>query len=239
MSADLLLSLLAETGQVEVRAVLHSVRDGINYLKQDATADLILSDIQLPDGLSFSIFDAVPVSIPVIFISAYDQYMIRAFEFNGIDYLLKPVDQSSLDHSLARYKNLERHFTGNGRIKQIIHEYFGQKKTRIIVRKGLSSISLHLSDVVLFYTENMVVYVVDQKGVKYLVDKSLNSLEQELDDRAFFRANRQYLIHIRFVQGYKTYERVKLLVSLTLRDLDHVIVVGQEKARAFRRWMEG
>jgi DNA-binding LytR/AlgR family response regulator len=124
-------------------------------------------------------------------------------------------------------------------MKQMLTEYFGQRRSRIIVRKGLSSISLNLSDVVLFYTENMVVYVLDQKGVKYLVDKSLNSLEQELDPGQFFRANRQYLLHINFVQGYKTYERVKLLVSLTIREIDHVIVVGQEKARSFRKWMEG
>jgi DNA-binding LytR/AlgR family response regulator len=238
ISADLLVSQISELDDaIEIKAVLGSVRESITYLKSLPQIDLILSDIQLTDGLSFSIFDAVSIQCPIIFVSAYDKYIVNAFEYSGIDYLIKPVSKEGLQNSLHKYKVLEKHFAGNNSVKNLLNDYFLNRKTRIIVKKGLTNISLNLTDIVLFYTESLVVYVLDNKGNKYIIDKSLNNLENELDQKSFFRANRQYILNINYVQGYKTYDRVKLLVSLTLKDLDHLIVVGQEKARLFRNWL--
>ena len=107
----------------------------------------------------------------------------------------------------------------------------------IIVKKGTENISLKLEDVVLFYTENKIVYVIDRSGKKYLADKNLSLLEQELDNSVYFRANRQYIININYVRGFKSFEKVKLQVDLTMPDLNHSIIVSQEMAPVFREWM--
>src|SRR5690606_38166993 len=148
-------------------------------------------------------FENAIITCPVIFVSAYDQYLVNAFEYSGIDYLLKPVSKESAQNSLRKYRALQEHFTANHNLlKKFLDDYLTNKKTRLIVKKGASNISLLLTDVVLFYTENLVVYVYDNKGNKYLVDKSLNALESELDEKMFFRANRQYILNINYVQGF-------------------------------------
>ena len=105
------------------------------------------------------------------------------------------------------------------------------------MKKGTENISLKLEDVVLFYTENKIVYVIDRSGKKYLADKNLSLLEQELDNSVYFRANRQYIININYVRGFKSFEKVKLQVDLTMPDLNHSIIVSQEMAPVFREWM--
>jgi len=239
LSSDLLISLLRDIdAAIEVKAVIRNVEEGIEYLKNNPSIDLILSDVQLEDGLSFEIFEQVSFRCPVVFVSAYDNYLINAFEYSGIDYILKPVAREGLANAVKKYKMLQQHFIDNNNgLKRFLEDYVVNRRSRIIVKKGASNISLLLSDVVFFYTENLVVYVYDAKGNKYLIDKSLNLIEQELGGREFFRVNRQYILNVNYVQGYKTYERVKLLVSLTLKDIDHHIIVGQEKARSFRQWL--
>lgn len=239
ISAEKLSNMLNEQQEnIEIKAVIRTVEEGLEFFRENSGIDLIFSDVQLADGLSFEIFEEAGVNCPVIFVSAYDKYLVNAFEYSGIDYLLKPIAREGLHNSVRKYKALQKHFAENTlSLRKMFDDYFTSKKTRIIVKKGTSNISLLLTDVAFFYTENLVVYVYDNKGNKYLIDKSLNSLEQELDPRSYFRANRQYILNIAYVQGYKTYERVKLLVSLTLKDLDHLIIVGQEKARNFRQWL--
>jgi DNA-binding LytR/AlgR family response regulator len=222
---------------VNVVARLSSVQESINYLATQPAADLIFSDVQLGDGLSFEIFNQSGIRIPVIFITGYDEFMLNAFEYNGIDYLLKPVDKESLNKALNKYRMLEKHFTNHNSISNLLDYLGNHKKKRMMVKKGLENISLRLEDIVLYYTENKVVYVIDRAGKKYLADKNLAELEEELDSTIFFRANRQYIININFVRGFKSYEKVKLMVDLTLPELNHPIIVSQEMAPQFREWM--
>jgi DNA-binding LytR/AlgR family response regulator len=107
----------------------------------------------------------------------------------------------------------------------------------MLVKKGMENISLRLDDVVLFYTENKIVYVLDRFGKKYLTDKNLAELEEELDQTSFFRANRQYIVNINFIRGFKSYEKVKLILELTQSDINHSIIISQEMAPQFREWM--
>jgi DNA-binding LytR/AlgR family response regulator len=222
---------------VQVIARLGSVRESIDYLSQQPAADLIFSDVQLGDGLSFEIFNQSGIRIPVIFITGYDEFMLNAFEYNGIDYLLKPVDSDSLRKALNKYRMLEKHFTDHHSITNLLQYLGNHKKKRMIVKKGMENISLRLEDVVLFYTENKIVYVIDRWSKKYLADKNLGELEEELDKTIFFRANRQYIININFVRGFKSYEKVKLMVDLTLPELNHCIIISQEMAPQFKEWM--
>ena len=233
----LLIPLSSIADDVQVTARLGSVRESIEYLSQKPDVDLIFSDVQLGDGLSFEIFNQGNVRIPVIFITGYDEFMLNAFEYNGIDYLLKPVDKEDLRKALNKYRMLEKHFTDHHSLKSLLQYIGNHKKKRMIVKKGMENISLRMDDIVLFYTENKIVYVIDRWGKKYLADKNLSELEEELDEATFFRANRQYIININFVRGFKSYEKVKLMVDLTLPELNHCIIVSQEMAPQFREWM--
>lgn len=235
---DLIKNLSEVSPDVRIAATLSSVRESIEYLSQAPEADIIFSDVQLPDGLSFEIFNYTSVDIPIIFITGYDEFIMNAFEYNGIDYLLKPVSKEELSKAIMKYKMLEKHFrTGNKQVEKLVQQFTDKKKSRLLVRKGLENISLRLDDIVLFYTENKIVYVADNTGRKYLADKNLTDLEEELDNNLFFRANRQYIININYVKGFKAYEKVKLQVDLSVPELNHCIIISQETAPAFRKWM--
>jgi DNA-binding LytR/AlgR family response regulator len=238
-ATETLLHTLAETGaDVQVEATLSTVAESINYLSSDPKADLIFSDVQLQDGLSFEIFKNTDTNIPVIFITGYDEFIMNAFTSNGIDYLLKPVSKKELGNALLKYRMFEKHFTShNDMIKSISQHFDNRKKSRLIVRKGLEHIALKLEEIVLFYTENKLVYVIDRFGKKYLADKNLSDLEEDLDENIFFRANRQYLVNINFIRGFKTYEKVKLQIDLMIPDLNHCIIISQENAPQFKQWI--
>ena len=236
VAQNLITTLKAVAPGMQVKATLSSVEESIAYLSKDAKADIIFCDVQLTDGLSFSIFNEVRIDAPIIFITGYDKFMLNAFEYNSIDYLLKPVCKEDLQKAIEKYKRLEQHFTQTSYLSNFLQHFDQQKKTRLLVKKGLENISLVLEDVVLFFTENKIVYVIDKSGKKYLVDKNLSDLETELD-KTFFRVNRQYIVNINFIRSFKAYERVKLQVELTLSDLNYFIVVSQETAPLFRKWI--
>ncbi|HEX2608045.1 MAG TPA: LytTR family DNA-binding domain-containing protein [Flavisolibacter sp.] len=237
---DNLIHVLAQVSQdIHITATLSSVKEGMNYMSAQPEADLILSDVQLTDGLSFEIFNEVKTNIPVIFITAFDHFMLSAFEYNGIDYLLKPVSQSDLSKALSKYQKLERHFSADygAALQKFVQPFGGKRKQHLLVRRGLENILLRLEDVVLFYTENKVVFVLDQQGKKYVCDKNLSDLEMELDASVFFRANRQYIVNIEYIRSFKAYEKVKLKIDLSLTDADHFIIVSQETAPLFKKWI--
>ena len=224
---------------VRVKATLGSVSEGISYLSGAPKADIIFSDVQLTDGLSFEIFSETKTRIPVVFITGFDQFITNAFEYNSIDYLLKPVDPDDLARAVQKYQMLEKHFIDHsaGILEQFTRSLVQRKRNRIMVRKGMEHVSLRLADVVLFYTENKIAFAMDRQGRKYLCEKNLTDIESELDGNSFFRANRQYIINIEYVKSYKAYEKVKLQIDLSIADLDHFIVVSQETAPHFRKWI--
>ncbi|MCW3118626.1 MAG: hypothetical protein JWM28_2708 [Chitinophagaceae bacterium] len=225
--------LTALSNEVEIIATLMSVEESIIYFTEHPNPDLILSDIQLPDGLSFDIFNKVSCRVPVIFITAFDRFIVNAFEHNGIDYLLKPVEDKDLLKVLNKYKMFDQHFAG----RQKFFESFAKAKKRLIVRRGTMNVSLKLEDIVLFYTEDKIIYTIDKEGKKYVCDKNLSELDEELKGAGFFRVNRQYIINAEYIRGYKSYEKVKLTVDLVIPFADHLIIVSQETAPYFRRWM--
>jgi len=238
---NLLQSLFRISQDINVIAVISSVKEGIANLGKYDKVDIIFSDVQLPDGLSFEIFQRTEAQAPVIFITGFDEFMMNAFESNGIDYLLKPVDEKELEKALKKYKMFQTHFASKGSgLNNLLNDYSSaRKRTRIVVKKGQEHIALPLEDIALFYTENKIVYVLDHSGKKYLVDKNLSELEHELDDTAFFRANRQYIINVKYVKGFKAYEKVKLMVDMSLPELQDRcnIIISQETAPDFRKWI--
>jgi len=234
IAAELQNLLFKVSPEVKVIATLAGIKESLDYFTVNASPDIIFSDVQLPDGLSFEIFNRANINSPVVFITAYDEFIVNAFEHNGIDYLLKPVDEKDLAKALMRYKTLEKHFLQH---HSFIKAFIRKTKTRLIVKRGLENIAVKTEDIVIAYTENKLVYIIDKDGRKYISDKKLAELEEELDTNSFFRANRQYIINIRFVKSYKSYEKVKLLVDLTMMNLGHQIIISQETAPDFRKWI--
>ena len=237
VAQNLVATLKEVAPDIQISATLTSVRESIEYLSRNSKADIIFCDVQLTDGLSFSIFNQVKIDAPIIFITGYDKFMMNAFEYNSIDYLLKPVCRDDLKKALEKYKRLEQHFTQTSVLSHFLQNFSHQKKTRLLVKKGLENISLLLEDIVLFFTENKIVYVIDKTGRKYLVDKNLSDMEADLDNKIFFRVNRQYIINLHYIRSFKAYERVKLQIELTVTDLNYFIVVSQETAPLFRKWI--
>jgi len=226
--------------EVNIMARLGSVKESIEYITSHPDADIIFSDVQLSDGLSFDIFSQTGVQIPVIFITGYDDYMMMAFENNGIDYLMKPVSKQDLDKALLKYNKLQTHFSyarANAPVANLEKFIYGRKKTRLLVKRGTENIALRLEDIALIYTQNKLVYVMDRFSKKYVSDKTLSELEEELDSTTFFRVNRQYIININYVKSFKAHEKVKLLIDITIPEINHSIVISQETAPAFRKWM--
>lgn len=238
-ATDLLIKALSETERnIHVNAVLSSVREGKEYLANNQAADIIFSDIQLTDGYSFEIFKNISSRIPVVFITGFNEFMMNAFDSNGIDYLLKPICKEDIEKSLYKYFNLKNHFAEqDNRMENLIQHLQTRKKCRMVVRRGLEHIALKIEDIVLVYTENKMIYLIDKNCKKYIGDKNLGELELELDNTIFFRTNRQYIVNINYIKGFKPYEKVKLLVDVNLPDLNHKIIVSQEQAPQFRKWI--
>ena len=228
--------LMNASGEMEIVGSLSSVKESVDYFSAHEAPDLIFSDVQLPDGLSFDIFNRVDIKSPVVYITAFDNFILNAFESNGIDYLLKPVDQKDIEKTLAKYQTLKDHFDNH---RSFVNSFHLKQKKRLLVRKGIENIILKTGDIVIIYTENKLVYVIDKDGKKYIADKNLSDLNEELDPAIFFRVNRQYIVNVGFVKSYKAYEKVKLQIDLTMPELHHHIIVSQEMAPCFRKWISG
>jgi DNA-binding LytR/AlgR family response regulator len=234
IAAELRRMIQKVSPDVEISAMLSSVKEGIEYFASNPHPDLIFSDVNLGDGLSFEIFNEVSLKTPIVFITAYDDFILNAFEYNGIEYLLKPVDERDLEKAINRYRTLETHFS---RFQNFTRAFTQKIRKRLIVRKGMENIALRTEDIVMVYTENKVVYVIDKEGKKYLSDKKLLELEEEMDTSTFFRANRQYIVNVDFIRGYKAYEKVKLQLDLSIPLNNHCVIISQETAPHFRQWI--
>ncbi|HMR92424.1 MAG TPA: LytTR family DNA-binding domain-containing protein [Chitinophagaceae bacterium] len=231
-------TMASVSDKVNIQATLGSVSESLRYLGDAPQADLIFSDVQLQDGLSFDIFRQLRCPIPVVFITGYDEFMLNAFEYNSIDFLLKPVGHEELKKAIDKYRMLEKHFAGNHSMHNLLQYIDNHRKKRLLVKRGMENISLRLDDITLFYTENKIVYVIDKAGKKYLADKNLAELEEILDETSFFRANRQYIVNINFIKGFKSYEKVKLQIDFVIPEVNHLVIVSQETAPQFREWMQ-
>lgn len=222
---------------ISVMAGCNSVDQCVRWLNQNPHPDLILMDIQLSDGLSFNIFKACTITCPVIFTTAYDKYLYRAFEYSSIDYLLKPISQDKLRGAIKKYKTLQSHFANKQTSPTEYINYNDKKRSRILVKKGLEFQTIRVEDTGYFFTEHKLVFLVDKENRKYMAEKSnLSELEEELDRNLFYRANRKYIINANYIKRFKPLERSKISVELTL-PVNEEIIISQENAASFKKWI--
>jgi two-component system LytT family response regulator len=222
--------------QIRIADVLPSVKDSLMWLASHPAPDCIVADIQLNDGLSLEIFRKHPVSAPIIFTTAYDEYLLKAFAFNSIDYLLKPIDKTKLFRALQKYLALQEHFTMNIAALSDQLRLRPPMNDRIIVKKGTDFIAVKREQIAYFSSEHKITFLLDVNGVRYIVDQPLAELEETFTGPDFFRINRKYLAGIQSVVRFRPFEKGKLLVELKPSPAGEVIV-SQENGAAFKLWV--
>ncbi len=238
-AADKLESMLMDIDmEISVLAKLGSVKESVRWLFQNK-ADLIFLDIQLSDGLSFSIFDQIDIFTPVIFTTAYDQYAIQAFDVNSIAYLLKPVRQKDLVESLKKFQYLQSAFSIDfnslwAQLKGTKHEF----KKRFLIQIGEKIRKIEVADIAYFFVWNKGVYLRTFKGSSYPVEYTLEKLENLLDPDVFFRINRKYLINMDTIVNMVAYSRGRVKLELSpAADEETDAVVSIDRSPAFKQWL--
>ena len=227
---------------IEAQTMLHSVEESLEWFQNNEHPDLIFLDIQLSDGLSFEIFEAVDIKSAVIFTTAYDEYALQAFKLNSIDYLLKPIDEDDLAKSVAKYKErapkqqsvtLDFNDIKNLLVNPIDREY----KKRFSVKVGQHLKLVNIDDIECFYSENKGTYLYTKEGRNYLLDTTLDNLEDELEPQTFFRINRKFFVNINAIKDMVSYTNSRLQIKLnTYNEQD--VIVARERVKDFKSWLE-
>jgi two-component system, LytTR family, response regulator len=235
--------LLKYSPAIKILDKLTSVDEATSWLraKQDEV-DVIFMDIQLKDGQSFQIFQNVKIVKPVIFITAYDEYALDAFKVNGVDYLLKPVTFVDLSASLQKLESLGEQLRWNEAKSQNVTAAFEQPakafKNRFMVKLGDHIRSITSDQISFFYADGRDVYLVTTQLRKFIIDYTLESLDEILDPKIFFRTNRSYIINISAIQDVVVYSNSRLKVTPLIKWEDEIIV-SREKVNEFKEWFDG
>lgn len=220
--------------------VIDSVSTAVNYLNNFEHPDLIFMDIQLSDGLSFDIFTKVDIKTPVIFTTAFDQYALKAFKVNSIDYLLKPIDPEELDRALNQY---DRFISQDASIdmaavqKMISSFQQNEYKSRFLVKMGQALTYVELPDIAYFYAEDGVCLLQTISGKKHVIDFTLDQLESKLDPSSFFRINRKFILELHAIRKIQTYFNSRLVLTLEPGHGEEIIV-SRDRVASFKRWLD-
>jgi DNA-binding LytR/AlgR family response regulator len=229
---------------IEIAAVLESIEAAKRWFASHPAPDLIFSDIQLSDGLSFVIFEEIDVKSPIIFTTSYDEYAIKAFKVKSIDYLLKPIKPYELVAAIEKFKETQVAFSANDytlKMQSLLDSLpmTGRKyKTRFLVQQQDQLLPIPQEQIAYFFTANEMVCLVRNDNRQFLVDYTLEELEKLLNPSYFFRLNRQYIASLPAVQKIHTYFNGKLKLELH-PEPSHDILISREKASYFKEWMEG
>jgi two-component system response regulator LytT len=230
---------------VQVQTMLHSVEEAVEWFSANEHPDLIFLDIQLSDGLSFEIFEKVEIKSAVIFTTAYDEYALRAFKLNSIDYLLKPIDEDDLEVAVAKFKSLlpkqelpiQNLAIDFEQIKKMLANPFEKNyKKRFTVKIGQHLKVISIEEIECFFSENKGTYIHTYDNRNYLIDVTLENLEQELDPKDFFRISRKFIIPMKAIKEIVLYSNSRLKVVLPTYKEDEV-VVSREKVTDFKTWI--
>ncbi len=219
-----------------------SIQSSVAYLKSNRQPDLIFMDIQLVDGLCFSIFDQVEVTSPIIFTTAFNEYAIQAFKVLSVDYLLKPLKDKDLLDAIRKFESIKsqtKNMQDEGVYKELLDVIRNGKKkyrTRFLIQGHSSYIKIDVSDIAYFYTENKITFAVTFSQKEFIINFSLEQLEDELSKEDFFRLNRKYVTNIKAIQSFEDFFGGKLIVYLNVPTQEK-IVVSRLKNSTFKEWM--
>jgi len=225
---------------IEILAVLQSIDESVEWFRSHSMPDLAFMDIHLADGSSFAIFDEVNITCPVIFTTAYNEYALKAFEVNSIDYLLKPVNQNDLARAINKYKNMVANPNSNTElINKVIASIKNERreyKSYFLVPEKDKLIMLATADIAYIFTEENIVKAVSFTNRTYNLEHSLNELGEELNPFDFFRANRQFIIARKAVKDLTIWFGGKMAVNLSVATPDRIIV-SKQKVAEIKKWV--
>ncbi len=232
--------------EAEIIGSLDSVQDSVSWLQDNPLPDLIFMDIQLSDGISFSIFDEIQnITCPVIFTTAYDEYAVKAFEVNSIDYLLKPVNEEKLARSFEKYDLLLQNVTPENHFSRqftsfltTMNQYNPKYKTRFLIKKIDSMVVVPVDDIAWFFADNKEVVLTTKNNQRHIISESLERIEKQLDPKEFHRINRQYIVSVHSIKNISNYFNYKLKIRLE-PPTDKEIILGRKKVAEFKTWLAG
>lgn len=237
MLTDMLKTLRPEWN---VAGQLETVKQSVAFLRSEPQPDLILMDIQLSDGICFSIFEQIEVKSSIVFTTAFDNFAIQAFKVNSIDYLLKPIKPGELEKALVKFETLRQPIHSESvnyaEIMQAIRDGRKEYRKRFLISSGNKYFKLNTEDIACFVSENKITTVITFSGEHHVVDFSLDRLEEELNPDFYFRADRKTIIHIDLVSRFEDYFGSKLIVKLK-SPVNDKITVSRLKASAFKVWV--
>lgn len=222
---------------INIVGMLDSVEACLHWLtrKESESVDLAFVDIQLGDGTSFEVFDAVEIDFPVVFTTAYDSYAIDAFQVHAIDYILKPVKQGALEEAIRKYEKYDG--GDNRKLSEAIARLQGTThKRRFVTKLGRMIKVLPIEEIAYFMTEHKISFAVLRDGKRYPLEYSLDTLEQMLDPQFYYRANRQFIIHIDSIKELHSYSKARLKVQLVPRP-EQDVIVSTERSSKFKNWL--
>ena len=226
---------------VQVNEMLHSVEESIAWFQENEHPGLIFLDIQLSDGLSFEIFEHVTITSAIIFTTAYDEYALKAFKLNSIDYLLKPIDEDELKIAVDKYKNqqtqqsnLQVNFED---IKRLLINPIDRKyKKRFTIKVGQHLKIVSINEIECFYSENKATYLHTTSNRNYLLDGALEQVQDELNPEYFFRVNRTFIVQIHAIKDIVSYTNSRLKIILNTYN-ESEIIVSRKRVKEFKNWI--
>jgi len=226
----------------ECIAIIDSVEDAVDWFQRNEAPDLAFFDIQLADGLSFSIFQKTDVSIPVIFTTAFDEYALKAFKANSVDYLLKPIDENELTGALTKYRRLFG-AASTSLDDEVITRLMRRLNTpdyvkRFLIKQGTSLSYVNVDNIARFFSENSMTFIVTNDGFKHNIEHTLDQVEELLDPEEFFRINRKIIVQVDSITRMSTYFNSRLKLALKPRYHEDAIV-SRDRVKDFKAWIVG
>jgi len=244
LAAKRLLDLILKYDpEIEILGEFATVEKSVEWFNSNPLPDLIFMDIQLADGLSFEIFEQSMISCPVIFTTAYDQYAIKAFKVNSIDYLLKPLDFEELSSAIEKFKkihsdkNPENISSKNIAFEKVLHLLTKEYKSRFVIKVGEHIKSIQVGNINCFYSLEKASFLQTNENNNYVLDYSLEQLEGLLNPDDFFRVSRKYIINLKAIADIISYSNSRLKIILKGKNNEEIIV-SREKVKSFKAWLE-
>lgn len=243
-AARKLKKLLSELSEpVEILDCLESVSQAAEWFPTHEQPDLVFMDIRLADGLSFEIFDLVAINSPVIFTTAYNEYALKAFKVNSIDYLLKPIDPDELHRAIEKYRMLfskpaQPETNIQSGMQKLLAEFARSHKTRFFIKVGQHYRSIPVQEIESFFVQEKSTFLMHTDGKAMDIDYSLDQLGNMLDPALFFRVNRSYLVNINWIKDVVIYSGSRLKLKLASGKYNEPILVSRDKVSPFKKWMD-
>lgn len=231
---------MLERNNLQIISMLHSVKESVQWLKNNPNPDLIFLDIQLSDGLSFEIFELVTVTSAIIFTTAYDQFALKAFKLNSVDYLLKPIDEEELIQALSKHKAQRKNKNDTSfnmdQIKKLLQKEAITYKERFTIQIGQHLKIIEAKEIECVFSKDKASYACLTNGKTYPLDGSLDTLSKQLNSTLFFRVNRKQIVNIQAIKDIISYTNSRLQLKLSSYN-EEAIIVSREKVKEFKNWL--